>query len=179
MREVKLNDLSNWFTAEVNLLPDTAEKTILLLIAKHPDTWIKFPREAILLWPGSSRLPTGFHTYPTYLVKILNELKIPIDRKTNGPAVSAFQFAGGVRTFSNDLTPWPIHHLYFGRFPYPGKDQTLHAVKDGAHFSHSGGLVCIEPFIHKLSHQYGCFAWYLRALAYLKFKYNPDRVFPS
>lgn len=64
-----------------------------------------------------------------------------------------------------------------GKFPYVDRDSTLHAVKDGAHFTQSAGLVATHPIVDQMCDEYPFFSWYLRAIAFKKFGYDPDGVF--
>jgi phenylalanine-4-hydroxylase len=50
-------------------------------------------------------------------------------------------------------------------------------VKNGDHFTQSGGLVAIHPIAEALKDEYFYFAWLLRHEAFLGFAYDPDRVF--
>jgi len=53
----------------------------------------------------------------------------------------------------------------------------LHAVKDGKHFTQAAGLVAIHPVAEALKDEYFYVAWRLRHEAFLRFGYDPDRVF--
>jgi len=74
---------------------------------------------------------------------------------------------------------WSLHHLYSGKFPYFGRESTVHAVKECNHFTQSAGVVAIHPIADAIFDEFPIFAWFLRAHAYLRFGYDPDQVFSS
>ncbi len=57
------------------------------------------------------------------------------------------------------------------------KRTSLHALKNGKHFTQSSGLVAVHPIAGALKDEYFYFAWLLRHEAFLKFNYDPDTVF--
>jgi len=132
--------------------------------------------EANLLWSGEIR--TKYHSYPQDIKEKLKSKKITIDSRSNGPAIMSYLFAGGIRPQRSDgRKGWSIHHIYDGRFPFMDGKQTLHAIKDGNHFTQSAGLVAIHPIAEALADEFYHFAWTLRQESFKKFKYDPDQVF--
>ena len=115
---------------------------------------------------------------PDEMKRELKERGIAIDSRSNGPAIMSFLLAGGKRPKRADSTKgWAIHHIYNGKFPFTRGGKTLHAVKDGNHFTQSAGLVAIHPIAHALADEYFHFVWLLRHESFLRFNYDPDRVF--
>ena len=103
-----------------------------------------------------------------------------LDTRPNGPAIAAFEIAGGIRPLRFGSTNrWSIHHMYSAKFPYIDRFDSLHATKDGVHFTQTAGLVAMHPIADAMSDEYPFFSWYLRALAFERFGYDPDRVFSS
>lgn len=174
-----VNNLDEWFKREVSLLRSPVEETILLQIVANIQEWVKFPQEAKLLMPETDR-KKKYHSFPEEIKLIAKAQKIPLDTRGNGPAKASYLLCGGIRPLrKGTYNGWSIHHLYSGKFPHPFSDSTIHAVKLGDHFSHSAGLVAIHPIADAMADEYPCFTWYLRALAFQKFKYDPDMVFST
>ena len=171
-----LMNLDEWFRSEVTQVKSPAIESALLLIISDLDSWVKFPVESILLWPGCNREQKQ-HTWPKNLIYKLKKAGIAPYNRANGPALSSYLFAGGERPIRTDDSGWSVHHLYSGKFPHPEKSKTLHAVKNGSHFTMSAGLVAIHPIADAMADEYPCFSWYLRAKAYQLFSYDPDDVF--
>lgn len=171
-----LHNLDEWFRLEVTLLSSPSDQAALLLIVSDLDSWVKFPVEALLLWPGCNR-DQKHHLWPSKLSNKLKKAGIPPYNRANGPALASYLFAGGDRPSRIDESGWSVHHLYSGKFPHPHKAETLHAVKNGSHFTMSAGLVAIHPVADAMADEYPCFSWYLRAKAFLLFGYDPDKVF--
>ncbi|MES2528702.1 MAG: hypothetical protein V4598_16580 [Bdellovibrionota bacterium] len=171
-----LSNLDEWFRSEVALLKSPAVEAALLLIISDLDSWVKFPTDSILLWPGCNR-DQKQHQYPKNLTHKLKKEGIAPYNRANGPALSSYLFAGGERPSRTDDSGWSVHHLYSGKFPHPNKSETLHAVKNGSHFTMSAGLVAIHPVADAMADEFPCFSWYLRAKAFQLFDYDPDHVF--
>lgn len=155
------------------------EKNIINEIWEHKMEFIQWPARAMLLWEGCVRIK--YHEYPEETKKQLKSKGIAIDSRSNGPAIMSFLLAEGKRPqrASNLNQEWHIHHIYDGKFPWLEKEETLHAVKDGRHFTQSAGLVAIHPVAEALSDEYFYFAWLLRYESFLRFNYDPDTVFCS
>ena len=153
-----------------------SEKKIINGVWEHRTEFVKWPAKARLLWEG--RVRARYHTYPDEIKRELKERGIAIDSRSNGPAIMSFLLAGGKRPKRADSTKgWAIHHIYNGKFPFTKGGKTLHAVKDGNHFTQSAGLVAIHPIAHALADEYFHFVWLLRNESFLRFNYDPDRVF--
>jgi len=105
---------------------------------------------------------------------------VVLDGRPNGPAIASFRLAGGKRPprFGSSNS-WSIHHLYSGKFPYPGYQETTHAAKSCLHFTQSAGLIAVHPIADAMVDEFPFFAWLLRGGAFLRFGYDPDGVFSS
>ena len=154
-----------------------SEKKIINEVWEHRTEFIQWPAKARLLWGG--RVRVKYHKYPDEIKKELKSKEIRIDSRSNGPAIMSFLLAGGKRPkrASNPNQEWHIHHIYDGKFPWPTKRETLHAVAEGKHFTQSAGLVAIHPIAEALADEYFYFAWLLRHESFLRFNYDPDMVF--
>ena len=154
------------------------EKRIIQEVWNNKDSFIKWPREGKLLLPGLTRPKKGFHTYPRKIVEEFKSKGIRIDTRTNGPAIMSYLFAGGERPGRREgKQEWAIHHIYDGKFPFAPGTKSLRAVEDGEHFTHSAGLVAIHPIAEALADEYFYFAWLLRRESFIRFNYDPDKVF--
>lgn len=171
-----------WLEGEVSGL-DATERAIIGPIIPNILTMVRFPERAHLLWPGCDRVREKgtlqrVHRFPDHLRTELKSCRIEMDRRSNGPAIAAFLFAGGERPSRvGSRNSWSIHHLYSGKFPFLNRTATLHAVKHGDHFTNSAGLVAAHPILDAMCDEYPCIAWYLRARAFERFGYDPDQVF--
>ena len=104
-----------------------SEKKIIDEVWGHKTEFVQWPTEARLLWGGCVRAREHYK-YPDDLKKELKSKGITADtRMVNGPAITAFLFAGGKRPkrTSNPSQEWPIHHIYDGNFPWPHPLGTL------------------------------------------------------
>ena len=140
------------------------EWSAILSILTDPEQFFQWPQLGALLWPGCIRTKNdGEHTFPAELITHLERLDLKPDTRTNGPAINSFQAAGGKRpTWGNE--GWPIHHVFNG-------------TGDGNLFTHSAGLVAAHPVTHHLAHQSGLLKWILWREAFLRFGFDPMRVF--
>ena len=174
-----------WFESEAEIIEDDAVRQAVCHIARNLDSFVRFPKRAVLFWDGCNRVaPQGekqkYHTYPLILKNAAKRLAIELDTRPNGPAIASFLFAGGERPKRFGSTnAWSIHHLYSGKFPHVGKPDSLHGQKSGKHFTQSAGLVAVHPLSDSLCDEFPAFSWFLRALAFQKFGYDPDQVFAS
>ncbi|MCC7001999.1 MAG: hypothetical protein IT357_07575 [Gemmatimonadaceae bacterium] len=181
----RLDALEGWFASEASGLPDGAERRVLLDVAEALDSFVRFPKRALLLWRGCDRVAVPpakmrYHQYPDALKRAAKEAQVYLDGRPNGPAIAAFVFAGGDRPSRyGSSNAWSVHHLYSGKFPYPGRSNTTHAAKHGDHFTQSAGLVAVHPVADALVDEFPPFTWLLRAHAYRMFGYDPDAVFSS
>lgn len=180
-----LGDIEGWFVKELGQVSSEPERAILQNVEANLDTFVRWAKEAVLLWPGCNRVPdpdeiAKYHSFPVHIKQMARTARVPLDTRVNGPAIASFLLAGGDRPKRfGSSNSWSIHHLYSGKFPYHGRESTLHAKKDGNHFTQSAGLVAVHPIADALSDEFPSFAWLLRAKAYLRFGYDPDQAFSS
>ena len=181
-------DASNpakWFVRETMQIDSEPVRNVVRHVALHLKEFIHWPERAVLLWEGCDRKsPDGkkqkYHRYPQPLRDLARQKGIKLDTRPNGPAIAAFQIAGGTRPERfGSSNAWSIHHVYSGKFPYINRTQTTHACKDCKHFTQSAGLIATHPIADALGDEFPFFAWLLRAEAYDRFKYDPDAVFSS
>jgi len=175
---VDLDNPLGWFREQLAPFEDAEVRFVALHVAEHLDAFVHFPDRALLLWPGSWRRPKQYHRYPDAMKAAAKQAGIQLDGRFNGPAIAAFLLAGGRRPqrFGSN-NAWSVHHVYQGKYPYVGRGTSLHAVKDGKHFTQSAGLVAVHPFADQMADEYPAFAWLLRAEAFRRFGYDPDHVF--
>lgn len=177
-----LADLGSWYQRAI---ADESEaiRHVLQHVADHVDEFVKWAKRAILLWQDCDRVPREgrrqkYHKYPDLIRSLATEAKIPLDTRPNGPAITAYLLAGGQRPGRfGSSNAWSIHHLYSGKFPYPNRETTTHAVKEGDHFTQSAGLAAMHPITDALTDEFPSFAWLLRAHAFRRFGCDPDAVF--
>jgi hypothetical protein len=171
--------LDRWVIMELAPLP-REERDILALVSGNLAYFARWPKESHLFVEGVIR-PSNkiYHKYDAATkLQYRARTDLQLDTRPNGPAIAAFIFAGGERPQrSGSNNAWSIHHIYNGKFPYFGRQTTLHAIKDGSHFSNSAGLVAVHPILDTMVDEYPALAWRLRAEAFVRFKYDPDNVF--
>lgn len=178
-----IGDLDSWLQHEIEAGLSNEERGIIEPFVPNLLTMVRFAERAHLLWPGCNRIPEPgasqrIHRYVEPLKSELKSKYIDMDTRSNGPAIAAFLYAGGERPERiGSRNRWSIHHLYSGKFPYVDRTETLHAVKDGEHFTNSAGLIAVHPILDAICDEYPCIAWYLRARAFERFGYDPDSVF--
>lgn len=178
-----IEDLQGWFERELQQVATSAERNVLSAVSANLDDFVKWPSHAVLLWRGCDRVPEEgkrqkYFLYPEIIKKIAKTKQVRLDSRPNGPAIAAFQVAGGVRPERfGSSNSWSIHHLYSGKFPYLDRMGTTHAAKQGLHFTQSAGLVAAHPVADALVDEFPFFAWFLRAHAFLLYGYDPDSVF--
>jgi len=175
-------DLDGWIRQQINTSLQAALHKAIGLVLDHLDEFVKFPKKSVLLWKGCDRVGglAKKHDYPESLKNVLAKGGVIRDVRSNGPAITAFLFAGGERPARNQPSRgWNIHHLYDGKMTYHGREASMHAVKDGNHFTQSAGLVAVHPVADALCDEVPAFAWYLRGLSLKRFGYDPDAVFPG
>ena len=179
---VDWENLDGWIRIQINTIPKAPVNGVICQVLDHLDEFVKFPKKSVLLWKGCDRIGrvTKKHDYPVALKKVLAIERVVRDVRSNGPAITSFLFAGGERPARNQPgRGWNIHHLYDGKITYHGRESSLHAVKDGNHFTQSAGLVAVHPVADALCDEVPAFAWYLRGLSLQKFGYDPDGVYPG
>lgn len=152
-----------------------SEKRIITEVGDHKAHYIKWPTKARLLWPGCVRIK--YHRIPDKIKQEATSKGIQVDSRSNGPAIMSFLLAGGERPTRSNGQGWHIDHIYDGKFPWPARGRSLHAVKDGDHFTQAAGLVAIHPIAEALKDEYFYVAWRLRHEAFQRFGYDPDQVF--
>ena len=180
--EIDVKNILSWFESEIKNQEDQLQE-IMKILFRNIDKFCKYPIKALLLWEDCDRIPQlgkkiKYHIYPDSIKTKAKEECISLDARPNGPAIAAFTFARGERPERyGSRNKWHIHHLYSGKFPYAIKENTLHAVKNGLHFTQSAGLVALHPLADALVDECPAFAWFLRYKSYDKFGYDPDNVF--
>ena len=152
-----------------------SQKRIVSEVEEHKADYIKWPAKARLLWPGCFRI--RYHQIPDRIKEEARSKGVQVDSRSNGPAIMSFLLAGGKRPKRSNRQGWHIDHIYDGKFPWPTKGRSLHAVKDGNHFTQAAGLVAIHPIAEALKDEYSYVAWRLRHEAFLRYGYDPDQVF--
>jgi hypothetical protein len=151
-----LENMDGWFARELEQVSAPAEKKVLKAVAEDLDSFVCWADEAILLWPECDRIPPPgkkqkYFSYPEHIRQMARERRIALDTRPNGPAITSYFLAGGKRPGRfGSSNAWSIHHLYSGKFPYVGRQETKHAIKNGCHFARR--RVCRylseEHFIH-------------------------------
>lgn len=178
-----LQNLDQWIADVVKIIPDKALRAVIHHVCGNLDSFVKWPQKATLLWLGCDRVRESYgkqkyFAYPDKIQRSARVRGVRLDRRANGPAVASFVFAGGERPGRyGSHNSWSIHHLYSGKFPYCGMEETTHAKEDGNHFTQSAGLVAVHPVSDALCDEFPCITWFLRAKSFQKFGYDPDGVF--
>ncbi len=170
--------LEDWIRSEFDACKLSKHETIVLReLVESIESFVKFAGRPLLLWDGCTRL-RKYHTYPTEIKEKAKTQKISLDTRTNGPAVAAFLLSGGERPKRyGSNNGWSIHHIYSGKFPAAEGSLAVWAAKSEKHMTQAAGLVAIHPIADQACDEYPFFAWYLRALAFQKFGYDPAKVF--
>jgi hypothetical protein len=177
MKPCRLEDLSGWLEDEATSIPDEAHRRVILEVGRNLDSFVRWPARAELLWAGCDRT-LKYHNYPDVLKTLFHERRITADSRSNGPAIVAYLVAGGERPKRNGNHDWTIHHLYDGKFPYPGTVRpSVRAVRDAHHFTQSAGLIAIHPIADALADEFAAFAWRLRGESFVRFGYDPEGAF--
>ncbi len=146
-------------------------------VLTHLDEFVKWPKEAVLLWNGCIR--KKYHNYPPSILLLLEQRGIYRRNWSNDPAIHAYLLADGERPKRNHKNyGWDIHHLYLG-LSTPGGKRGSHAVKEGRHFTQSAGLVAVHPIADALYEEDSDFAAMLREESFKRFGYDPDGIFSS
>jgi|SRR5712671_5853359 len=152
--------------------------TVIDDVWKQRDLFVKWPQNPDCFWPGCVR--ARYHKYSVTRLAQMRAAGYKADCRSNGPAVLSFLLHGGERP--RRQTPnrqWSVHHIYDGKFPFPNRATTIHAVKSGKWFTHSAGLVAVHPIADALADEVAYFAWLLRKEAFDRFQFDPDGVFGS
>src|SRR5208283_365739 len=95
----QLSDLSGWLARELKLVPEN-EKSVLERVADQIDSFVRWPREAVLLWPDCDRIAPPskkhrYHSYPAHIRQLAKTAGVVLDTRPNGPAIASFRLAGG------------------------------------------------------------------------------------
>jgi hypothetical protein len=185
LEPIDLQNLDGWYARETVQVEQESIRHVMQHVGKHLSDFIRFPNRALLLWQGCDRVkPDGkkqkYHSYPDAIKVGAKQQKLKLDTRPNGPARASFQFAGGERPERFGSTnDWTAHHLYSGKFPYIGRVETTHSVKLCNHFTQSAGVITAHPIADAMCDEFPFFAWFLRAIVFQKFGYDPDGVFSS
>lgn len=176
---MRLNPAFYAFLSDLHAKLDPAERHIADYTWQNRERLIRWPKRALLFSPGAIRESSrGYHSYSDEQKAQAREAKIAADSRSNGPAILAFRVAGGERPIRSDgRKGWPVHHIYDGQFPGPGKTSSVRAVKDGQLFSQAAGLVSIHPIADAIAGECAFFAWLLRKESFVRFAFDPDGVF--
>jgi hypothetical protein len=180
-----LSNVARWFVRETVQIESETVRHVLHHVAGHLNDFVHWPARALLLWEGCDRVPPEgkkqrYHRYPEAVRTLAKKCEINLDTRPNGPAIAAFQLAGGTRPERfGSSNAWSIHHVYSGKFPYIGRSNTIHAIKDCKHFTQSAGLIATHPVADALCDEFPFFAWLLRFESFSRFGYDPDGVFSS
>jgi hypothetical protein len=176
---------ARWFVLETVQIQSEPVRKVLHDVARNLNEFVRWPERAVLLWDGCDRRPPDgkkqkYHLYPKSIRELSKKHGINLDTRPNGPAIAAFQMAGGTRPERfGSSNAWTIHHVYSGKFPYIDRTETTHASKECRHFTQSAGLIATHPVSDALCDEFPFFAWLLRAESYRRFGYDPDGVFSS
>jgi len=143
--------------------------------------FIRWPKRDFVFIPGCVRPKSDEkHQYTDEQKMVIQQAGLKPDARSNGPAIVAFLLAGGERPQRiQSSNCWSIHHIYNGRFPWPGRPTSVCAVKDGRYFTASAGLAAIHPVAEALADEVPYFSWLLRHHAFVRFGFDPDGIFAS
>jgi hypothetical protein len=84
----------------------------------------------------------------------------------NGPPNSAFALGHGAKP-----SGWELDHIY--------DEEPLWSARDGVHFTQSAGLVAMPKHAHRRRHADPLITWFVRGVAFVRFGYDPLRVFST
>lgn len=154
---------------------------VAILVWNNRRHFVEWPeRGDVLFAPGICRPGIRFHRYNDKQKALLLENGIRSDTRSNGPAIMSYRLAGGRRPQREKPgREWSIHHIYDGNFPAPGCATTTRAVAHSEYFTRAAGLVAVHPIADGLADECAYFAWLLRYEAFIRFKFDPDRVFST
>jgi hypothetical protein len=171
-----------WIKDMVTKKPNIGEQCAMA-IWNQRDTYIRWPRHKRLLLKGVVRHPDGnnphCYDYPPDLEAEIRQAGLPIDRRSNGPAILAFQLAGGDRPRRPHPSTWAwtVHHIYDGEHPHRDNPRVPHAINDGSLFTEAAGLVAVHPLADYVGMNVPLLAWLLRWEAFRRFEFDPMKVF--
>lgn len=185
LEPVDLSNVARWFVRETLQIESEHVRQIVQHVGGTLNEFVRWPTRAFLLWDGCDRIaPEGtkrkYHQYSKSIRDLAKKSGVNLDTRPNGPAIAAFQIAGGTRPERfGSSNAWSIHHVYSGKFPYVGRTTTTHAIKHCKHFTQSAGLIATHPVADALSDEYPFLAWLLRLESFRRFGYDPDGVFST
>jgi hypothetical protein len=141
-------------------------------------------RQRLVIWPtdcpGRPLVRTArvrYHHLPDSVRRKARKHGVSVDTRSNGPAVMAFELAGGVnRPKRAQGLRWSVHHIYDGHHTWPGQDSSVRAVADPQYFTDARGLVAAHPVFDAAAGEYAWLAWKLRLEAFDRFGFDPDGV---
>ncbi len=180
---IQTKNIRGWFEKEIEDLEPKCLREIVLNVFLNYQELCQFSKMPLLLLEGCDRKPEEgerkkYHNFPREVKDWAKKKNVHLDSRTNGPAIAAFELADGLRPFRyGSNNKWHIHHLYSGKFPYFKKTETLHAAKNGLHFTQSAGLIAVHPILDALCDESPAITWFLRYASWDKFGYDPDGVF--
>ena len=155
-----------------------AEQDLAIALWDRQDGMVSWPTACS---PGPllevQRVGVKYHDIPADLRARARAQKVAIDGRSNGPAIMAFLLAGGHRPVRSDgKHGWSIHHIYDGKFPWPGRETSVRAVAETAYFTDARGLVALHPIFDGAVSEIHWLAWQLRLEAFDRFGFDPDNV---
>ena len=104
--------LTEWARVECDRLPDAAVRPIAGAVVSSIGEFVKWADRAELLIEGCDRTQ-NYHKFPPQIIHRARAQRVPLDARSNGPAIVAFLLAGGRRpTRFGHTYGWPIHHQY-------------------------------------------------------------------
>jgi hypothetical protein len=73
--------MGRWFEEEALALPGKVDREIMLAVFSNLDQFVRFPDEALLMWPGCARRARKYHRYPVLIKKISQWAKTRATRR--------------------------------------------------------------------------------------------------
>lgn len=146
--------------------------------------YFKWPKKGLVLSSEWARKRDPHHddlyAYSAEMIESCEKAGVPVDGRSNGPAIVTYLLAGGSRPMREDPPTWgwSIHHIYDGKYPAPHQHGgVLNAVQVAGEFTNSRGLVAAHPVADFVAANSRLLAWLLRWEAFHRFKYDPNRIF--
>jgi hypothetical protein len=206
--EFDINHPLRWMERQVELEAISQEgvkRTILTSCASiyAEDKLVRLAERPLLVYPS---LPTKYMQHirmigpdadeidPDQFLKVLGDVstddpalmeleaedqKQPDESLPPHPFEVAFKLAGGSIPEPAEGMNWTMHHLYEGRFPFEGKTASFNAPEWSFHQTQTAGLVWVHPSMESLWRDFGAIVKTLRARAWVRFGYDPDRYFSA
>jgi hypothetical protein len=183
LEPMDFSNVARWFVRETLQIESEIVRHVVHHVGGNLKDFVHWPTRALLLWNECDRIPPEgakqkYHRYPESVRQLAKKCTVKLDSRPNGPAIAAFQIAGGIRPERfGSSNAWSIHHVYSGKFPYLGRHLTTHATKGCKHFTQSAGLIATHPVADALCDEFPFFAWLLRVESFRRFGYDPDGAF--